>query len=218
MFNIIVVGAGGFGREVYQWSKVSFSPEEYQIKGFLDDNENALDQKGIDLPILGGIIKHSKEYQIQVNDRFIIGIGDLSIKKTLIRALEQRGARFISLIHPTAVVSETAKLGRGVVICPFATISDHVTLDDYAMVNFYASCGHDSRVGKYSILSPYATLNGHAIIENEVFMATHSTVTINCRIGARTKINANSVAMKSCPEGSFIYGVPGKMQRLFHTS
>ena len=42
MYNIIIVGAGGFGREVYLWTKDSFPDDKYKIKGFLDDNLRAL--------------------------------------------------------------------------------------------------------------------------------------------------------------------------------
>jgi len=52
------------------------------------------------------------------------------------------------------LIIPTAKIGEGVVICPYCLISDNVRLDDFIMRNAYASYGHDVKVGKYGILSP----------------------------------------------------------------
>ncbi|GAJ11396.1 unnamed protein product, partial [marine sediment metagenome] len=53
MYNIIIVGAGGFGREVYLWAKDSFSKDQYKIKGFLDDNPKILNNYNMDIGIIG---------------------------------------------------------------------------------------------------------------------------------------------------------------------
>jgi len=54
--NLIIVGAGGFGREVYQWAKQSFGYEtEFKLKGFLDDGKIEINEKGIEHPVLGKI-------------------------------------------------------------------------------------------------------------------------------------------------------------------
>jgi len=54
-YNIIIVGAGGFGREVYLWTKDSFPKGKYYIKGFLDDDKRALDKFNLDITIIGDI-------------------------------------------------------------------------------------------------------------------------------------------------------------------
>lgn len=215
MLDIIIVGAGGFGREVYHWTKDAFPKDEYRVKGFLDDSPDPLTGFGMDVGILGSLNSAQKAYRIQKRDRFVFAIGDIDSKKQAISTLKKRGAQFLTLIHPTTAIASTAKIGEGVIICPFVTVSDHARVEDFAMLNFYASCGHDSIVGKYGILSPYATLNGFAVLEDEVFMGTHSTVTAKVRIGRGSKISANSVAMRDAPPHSFVYGVPGKSRTIF---
>ena len=206
MYNIIIVGAGGFAREVYYWVNDTFSKESYKIKGFLSYNQKDLDGYNIK----GGIIGNDDNYKIEENDRFIIAIGDIDIKKRAINKLKKRGAKFISLIHPTALIISTAKIGEGVVICPYCIISDNVQLDDFVMMNTYASCGHDVKVGKYSILSPYVALNGFVKLENEVFVGTHATVISYKKVGFQSKISANSVVMRNVPSKCMVFGVPGK--------
>lgn len=206
MYNIIIVGAGGFAREVYYWVNDTFSKESYKIKGFLSYNQKDLNGYNIK----GGIIGNDDNYKIEENDRFIIAIGDIDIKKRAINKLKKRGAKFISLIHPTALIIPTVKIGEGVVICPYCLVSDNVRLDDFVMMNTYASCGHDVKVGKYSILSPYVALNGFVKLENEVFVGTHATVISYKKVGFQSKISANSVVMRNVPSKCMVFGVPGK--------
>ena len=205
-YNIIIVGAGGFGREVYLWAKDSFSQDQYKIKGFLDDNPRILDNYDMNVGIIGNLNSH----EIKNQDRFIFAIGDIDIKKRLIIKMKKRGAKFLTLIHPTAIMANTTKIGEGVIICPFCLVSDNVLLEDFVMLNIYSSCGHDAKVGSYCILSPYATLNGFVILEDEVFLGTHTTVTPYKRVGYKSKISANSVVMRDVPPNKIVFGVPGK--------
>jgi sugar O-acyltransferase (sialic acid O-acetyltransferase NeuD family) len=214
LLDIVIVGAGGFGREVYGWAKDAFPSAQYRIKGFLSDRPGELDGFGYEEKILGDDLS----YSIQENDRFLFAIGNIEAKKRVGERMKLRAAQFLTLIHPTAVVAASACIGEGVVICPFALVSDHVVLEDFVMMNFYSSCGHDTRVGRYSIFSPYATANGFAHIEEEVFLGTHATVTANRKVGRGAKINANSVAMQDVPAGAFVFGVPGRTQMIFSTT
>ena len=207
MYDILIAGAGGFGREVYLWAKGSFSEEQYKIKGFLDDNSKALDGYNIEIGVVGSIDK----YEIKEKDRFIIGIGTLAIKKQIVEKLIVRGAKFINLIHPTAVIADTAVIGRGNVIAPFVLISNCAKLNDFVVLNVYSSCGHDTRIGKYCTLSPYAAATGFVILENEVFLGTHATVIPGKKVGYQSKISANSVVMRDVPPNKMVFGVPGKI-------
>lgn len=203
MKKYIIVGAGGFGREVYKWALDSL--KESECKGFIDDNLNALDEFQLKHKIIGKI----SEYDIKESDVFIMAIGNIVAKKAVVTILENKGAEFISLIHPTAIVFDSSKIGKGVIVCPFTIVSDSVELDDFSMMNIYSSCGHDAKVGKWSILSPYATLNGFATLEEEVFMGTHSTVVSNVKVRKGSKIAANSFVRKTTKEDAIIVGVPG---------
>jgi sugar O-acyltransferase (sialic acid O-acetyltransferase NeuD family) len=211
MLDVVIVGASGFGREVYRWAKDALSAAEYRIKGFLSNRPDDLNGFGLDEKILAD----DTSYVVQENDRFIFAIGDIEAKKQIVESMKARNAKFLTLIHPTAIVASSARIGEGVILCPFVLVSDHVVIGDFVMMNFYSSCGHDTTVGRYSIFSPYSTANGGVNIGEEVFLGTHATVTPRRRIGSRVSINANSVAMQDIPERSFVFGVPGKVKTIF---
>lgn len=206
MYNIIIVGAGGFGREVYQWCL--FDQGGHTVKGFLAQNQNELNGFDIDAEILG----HEKDYIIQENDRFIMAIGNVNIKEKVAKELKSKGAEFLTLIHPTAIISENSTIGEGVVICPHVIVTDSVSIDDFAMLNIYSSCGHDAKVGAYCILSPYATLNGGAVLEDKVFMATHSMVAGSKRVGSGSIIGAESLVLHDVPRNTKVLGISKKQE------
>lgn len=211
MRELVIVGAGGFGREMFQWLTdwmVTLRPPHtrYRIKGFLSNQPD--DLRGFDLPV--PILDDPDEYVPAPGDRLVLAIGAVKARKRIAEGLLHRGARFLTCRHPTALVASSAVLGDGVIVCPFATVSANVTLDDFVLLNFYASCGHDATVGRFSVLSPYATVNGFGVLEDEVFMGTHATVAARRRVGARASISANSAALNDVPADTLVQGVPGR--------
>ncbi len=207
MYDVIIVGAGGFGREVYMWGKESFSNNRYRIKGFIDDNEKAIDGYNIEIGIVGNI----NDYVIEEQDRFLIAIGDVDVKERVVLTLRKRGAIFLNLIHPSAIVPNTATIGQGVIICPFVILSDNVHLSDFVMMHMYSSCGHDVKVGKYCIFSPYSIATGFSILADNVFLGTHATIIPGKKVGYRSKVSANSVVMRDVPPNRMVFGVPGRV-------
>ena len=211
MLDLVIVGASGFAREVYQWARPAFDPAEYRIKGFLSNRPDDLKGWRIDAPLLGD----DESYRIEAGDRFLFAIGRPEIKRTMIERLKARGARFATLIHPTAVVAPTAEIGEGVIVCPFCTVSDHVRLEDFAMLNFYASVGHDARIGRYAILSPYATVNGFSVVGEEAFLGSHVTLTAGRKLGDGARVSANVAVHADVPPRTLVYGVTPKQAMIF---
>ena len=208
--DIVIVGAGGFAREVYAWLKDGL-PSDLRIKGFLSPNPKDLEGFDIEEPILGS----EKEYVPTNSDRFVLAIGHMDVRVNVANFLKSRGAKFYTFAHNSAVVSPTASLGEGVVVCPFALVSPNAQVDDFALINFYASVAHDAHVGEFSVLSPYATLNGFAQLGSESFMGTHSTIVPGISVGRRVKIAAGTVALKSVADGNLLMGAKAKSFKIY---
>lgn len=212
MIDLIIVGAGGFGREVYHWLSDWIGADRnrqvgFRIKGFLSIDADILDNYTLPVTILGD----ESTYAIQPDDRFVMGIGTTQRKRQVAQRLRAKDAQFMTLIHPTAIVSQSATVGLGSVVCPNCVICADVSVGEFAMFNIYSSAGHDAVVGDYSVLSPYATLNGFAKLNEEVFMGSHSTVVASKTIGERSRISANTLVVNNVPPDTTVLGNPGKM-------
>ncbi len=205
--DLIIIGAGGFGREVHVMLWDVFSQDDYNFKGFLADETNELAAQ------LGPTVGSPEDYQPQPNDRFILAIGYMDVRERLTKELTARGAVFAQFVHPKAYIAHNAQIGPGAVIFPFAVVSNAARVGEQCHMNYYASVGHDTEVGRYCLLAPYATMNGFSAIEDAVYLSTHSTVVVAKRVGERTKVSANSTVQRDVPADSFVFGVPGRVIR-----
>ncbi len=204
--DLIIVGAGGFGRELLEMLADVFPVERFHFKGFLARDASDLRSHGIEADVLGD----PEDYQPTSNDRFLLAIGDIDARRRTVESIQSRGGQFVSFVHPLARVAATATIGPGAVIYPFAVVSNQSSLADYVHLNYYASVGHDCRVGRYCLLAPYGTLNGCVTLEDEVYISTHGTVAPGRTMHYRSKLSANSACMRDAAANSLVFGVPGK--------
>jgi sugar O-acyltransferase (sialic acid O-acetyltransferase NeuD family) len=205
--RIVIVGAGGFGREVLQWAREAWPDQASLISGFLSDDPRRLDGFSTGAEILSAVA----DYRPAVGDFVLLGIGVPYSRCRVAEQLAACAARFLTLVHPRAVVAATAEIGEGSIICPFAVVSDSARLGRCVLVNYHASLGHDATAGDFAVLSPYATLGGAAHVEREVFLGLHASVGPGIRVGSRSKVSANSCVLSATPPESLVYGVPGRI-------
>jgi sugar O-acyltransferase (sialic acid O-acetyltransferase NeuD family) len=205
--SIVIVGAGGFGREVLQWARDAWPDRASLISGFLSDDPRRLDgfSNG------AGILSTVADYHPAAGEYLLLGIGVPYSRRRVAEYLRAREARFLTLLHPQAVVAASAEIGEGSIICPFAVVSDSAVLGRFVLVNYHASFGHDAAAGEYAVLSPYATLGGGARVDDEVFLGLHASVGPGIAVGARSKVSANSCVLAATPADSLVYGVPGRV-------
>jgi sugar O-acyltransferase (sialic acid O-acetyltransferase NeuD family) len=208
--RIVIVGAGGFGREVLQWVRDSWPDQASLIAGFLSDDPNRLNDCSVGVGILSTIV----DYVPQRGDYLLLGIGLLYARRRVAEQLLARDAKFLTLVHPKAIVAATASIGEGSILCPFVIVSDAAKLGRFVLANYYASLGHDAFAGDFTVLSPYATLAGNARVEDEVFLGLHASVGPGKCLGPRSKVSANSCLLVNAPAGSIVFGVPGRVSAL----
>jgi sugar O-acyltransferase (sialic acid O-acetyltransferase NeuD family) len=205
---IILVGAGGLGREMLTYVLDAMRPSGHvRVKGFLDDNPSAMGPDHCDYPILGSIL----DYPIEPQDRFVMAIGDCVKRAELIRKMEARGARFITIIHPTAYVASNATVGNGCIVSPFSAIGSDTRVGDHVLLTWYSSLAHDSICHSFAVLSPYSTANGGAVLEEGVFLGTHAVIQPMVRVGQWAKIASGSIVYRDVAPNRLALGNPAKV-------
>lgn len=202
--RVVIVGAGGFGREVRFWARDAWGGTGVEFAGHLGAATGGSDGA---LRLLGDPELHAP----RDDEGFLLAIGIPGVRRRVAEGLASRGARFLTLIHPTAVVAPTARIGAGAVVCPGAVISDAAVVGPWALVNYHASVAHDAEVGAFAVLSPYATLAGGARAGVDTFLGLHASIGPGRSLGDRSKISANSCLLVDAPADAIVYGVPGRV-------
>ena len=201
--RILIVGAGGFGREVLHWARDAWPDYAEKIVGFLSADPS----RSVPLPIVGD----PTEFRPVPGDAFLLAIGIPGVRRVVAESLIARNAYFLTLIHPSAMVSMTAVVEDGCIVGPFSIASDATRLGRFSLLNYHSSLGHDASTGDYAVLSPYATLGGGARISDDVFVGLHGSVGPGKSVGSRSKVSANTCVLTDAPSDCLIFGVPGRV-------
>ncbi len=205
--RLVLVGGGAFARELLNWvDDLVDLGKSISVTGFLDENQTALQGFPYSVPYLGRI----SAFTPQPGDQLLMAIGDPDEKKLLFAEFKNKGATFATVIHPSAVIARSAKLGEGVVVCPQAFVSADAVIGDLCAVNGNASVGHDVRLGSFSTLSSHVDLTGWVQVEECAFFGSGARVLPKVKIGAGARIGAGAVVMRSVPACAVIYAPPAK--------
>lgn len=207
MKKLFIVGAGGFGREVYAWIKQH--PEfnkSWALAGFLDDNLDALQ------PFNNfASVEPLKNHQVSNSNVYICALGLPLVKSKLLAPLIEQKAEFISFIHPTAVIGERVKIGRGVVVCPGASISVDISIGDFSMIGPNTTIGHDGIIGAWCTLCAQCDVTGRVTIGDGVFLGSRVSIIPSKKVGSKSILGAGSVVISDVPEGVTVVGNPARI-------
>lgn len=208
--KFVIVGAGGFSREVISWAEhVCHQNAKSSVCGYLVDEQYPKLATQYELAWLGGV----DDYTPKEDEECLIAVSDPGAKQQLVARLRARGAKFATLVHPTAVIAKTATIGIGTVVCPYALVSADVHIGDFVTINAMSSIGHDSTVGAYSTLSAHVDITGGAKVGESTFFGSGSRVLPKLRIGNNAKVGAGATVMRSVPEGGTVYTAPARKLR-----
>ena len=207
MKEIIIVGAGGFGRELLQWIKdINKIENRWIIKGFIDDNLNALDNYECDYKVIGKV----REWQPEESEVFACAIANPRIKEKITKNLKKKGAKFDSIIHPKVLIGEFNKIGEGVVMYPNARLTVNINMGDFVTL-LSSSIGHDVRIGDFSTISSHCGINGKTKLGKRVFMGTNSTIVSERTVGDDVYIGAGSVVIRNIKSCTKVFGNPARV-------
>lgn len=207
MKQLLIIGAGGLGREVLAWARQSEGHGvDWEIKGFLDDNEQALAGFRTPAPWIGTIQGH----QPAENEVFICAVGNPAIKRRCYETIEARGGRFISLIHRTAIMGDSVELSPGVILCPYSVVSGYNRLGKGVVVNLHATVDHDASVGDWSQINCHCDVTASVRIGREVWLSSHVLIAPSLNIGDGAYIGAGSAVLRDVDPGSKVVGVPAR--------
>lgn len=205
--KLLIVGAGGCGREVFQWAKdIQKKQEIWKSISFLDDDPNVLDSFGLKTAMAGTIAG----YPLCADDEIVCAIGDPQIRLKLCGYFQEKGARFATLIHPTVMIADYSNIGTGVIICPNTIISTNVQIGDFVLINTLCVVGHDVIIEQGCTVSAQCDLMGSAYLEERSFLGSGVRVLPHTRVGKGAKVGAGSLVLRNVPSNISVFGNPAK--------
>lgn len=181
-------GASGHAKVIIDILRANNEP----IEALFDDNTE-----------ITSILNYPVLRPTEVRGPLIITIGSNTVRKRIVNSLS---VVFGNAIHPSAIVSEEAKIGEGTVVMQGAIIQSCSVIGKHVIINTGASVDHECVIGDYAHISPHATLCGNVTVGEGTWVGAGTTVIPGVRIGKWCVIGAGSVVTKDIPDGVLAVG------------
>lgn len=182
----------------------------YKVIAILDDAPSKHGQSMEGIPIVGGLSLIT-EYP---NCQFVFGIGShktRNLRHKIIEQLQVPVERFVTLIHPTAIVYPHVTVGPGSIIHAGAVVGNHVKIGSFVILTFNTVIGAYGQVGDYSMITTAVVVLTNVTIEESVFIGAASTIAENLTIGAGAMIGMATAVYRDIRPGHYVLGNPARM-------
>lgn len=210
--DVVIVGAGGFGREVLGIAYDLGS--DSRILGFADDDSSkegaVLDGKDVLGPI------ETLSSRTPGGAHFVVAVGDPMARAGLVKRARRHGLLPAVLVSPTAVVSQFTRIERGCILCAMCIVNSQVKVGAYTIINLASTVGHDATLGAFTTLAPGVHVSGYARIGSLCDLGTGAIVNPGIEVGRRSVVGSGATVVRSIPAGMVAVGTPAKPIRRCH--
>jgi sugar O-acyltransferase (sialic acid O-acetyltransferase NeuD family) len=208
--SVVIIGAGGFGREVLEIFKdQNRISRSWNILGFVDENKQLQSKILNGYPVLGGLDwlrEHNNE-----NLGCVVAIGTCETRKLIVEKLHKVGVSFYNAVHPSVIMSDSVKMGTDVIICAGSILTVNIKIGDHVHINLNCTIGHDAVIESYCTINPIAAINGNNHLGEGVYVGSGATFIQGVSIGSWSTIGAGAVVTVDIPEKVTAVGVPAKV-------
>jgi sugar O-acyltransferase (sialic acid O-acetyltransferase NeuD family) len=202
---LIIVGGGGFSREVIWLAKECHA--DWDVCGVLDDNPAMLGRQLCDIRVLGTVetcVDYSECW-------FVIAVGSPRTRKTIALKMEQKGPlQFATLVHPSVMKSAYVDIGDGSIVSAGCILTTQISMGRHSIINLACTIGHDVRIGDYCTIAPRVAVSGNVTMGNGVELGTGSVLIQGLSLGDGSFVGAGAVVSKDIPDNIFAAGSPAR--------
>jgi sugar O-acyltransferase (sialic acid O-acetyltransferase NeuD family) len=212
--ELLIFGAGGFGREVASWAeRAEWEERSFDFSGFIDDAAAGTVLNG--WPVLS-LADAAADHP---NAGVLVTVGDPGLRERLVARAAEAGLNATApVIHPNVEYDrDYVHIGDGVVICPGSILTVNIEVREHAQINLGCTVGHDAVIGAFVTLSPGVHISGNVTVESHAFFGT-GAVTVNghpgepLTIGSGAVVGAGAVVTKDVLSGVTVTGVPARVR------
>lgn len=206
MKRLVIIGAGGFGREVLDIvTAINATRSAWTLLGFIADQRPDPSTPGsLDSLWLGS----RDVLHLYWDTSFVVAISDAAARRELATEAEATGLQPATLIHPTASVGIGNTIGPGTVIGTQASITTNVTIGRHVHLDQQSAVAHDAVLGDYARVNPGGIVCGNVRVGTLALVGANATVLQERSVGDGAIVGAGAVVTRHVPPYQTVAGVP----------
>ena len=206
----MVVGAGGFAREVLDTLQDVDGADPdgaFEVVAVVADPEP--DPWFFEPYGLGAARLGSRELLDALpGAAYVVAIGAPDVRERIDSELRESRPSPV-VVHPRATVARRAvELGPGSLLLAFCTVGPRVVIGRHVHISAHVDLGEGTRVGDHVTFSPNVCVGAGVVIEAGVFFGTSAVVGPGVCIGAGAVIGSGAVVDRDVPAGCTAVGRP----------
>lgn len=202
---VVLIGFGGHAVSVVS----ALQSSGKQIAGYVDVQPHHANP--FELTYLGNDSQYLNNPLLQA--LHFCTLGDNAMREKLQNRYTNKGLNFTNVIHPTAFIEPTAKLGVGVFVGAMCYINGLAQIGHGTILNNHVNVDHECVIGRFAHLSPGTCLAGNVTIGERSFLGCGSCVIPGISIENDAITGAGSVVIRNVKTGDTVYGNPAKPKR-----
>ncbi len=204
---LVIVGSGGFGREVLQLVlDINAQEPTFELLGFLDDNPGdagAIQRLGSQ--VLGG-----SDALSGLAAAIVIAIAAPVARRRIDERARALGLEAARLVHPWASVGASVLTGEGVVVGAGSRLTTSVIVGRHAHVNVNCTIGHDAVLEPFVTVFPGVHVSGRCVIEEGAILGTGSVLLPGVRVGRGAEVGAGAIVVRDVAPGAIVVAPAGR--------
>lgn len=205
MKKLIIIGAGGLGRETAQYiNDINQIKYEYELLGYIDDDISKLGLVYNNLEVIGNTNMLS-----ELNDIYLFcAVANPVVKKNIAQKIKKYGNKTINIIHPKAYVSPYINFGENVLVAPMCVLNTNITIGNYVHINPQCGIGHDAIIEDYTTLYWNVNISGFVHVGEAVELGSKTFIKQGLIISDKAISGAGAVIVKDVAPAVTVKGVP----------
>jgi sugar O-acyltransferase (sialic acid O-acetyltransferase NeuD family) len=206
MSDLVLWGAGGHGKVVLDIARAMGG---FKMISFLDDACEEPAHEFCGCPVFGAG-RYLQLLKAKGRSQYVVSIGRNEVRATCFQRAFDHGLLPATLVHPSAVISQSARLGAGTVVMAKVVINAGALIGKNCIVNTAAVVEHDCRIGDHVHLSPGVLLGGGVTVHSFAHLGIGAIALPGAEVGERAIVGAGAVVVNSVPADATVVGIPAR--------